>query len=270
MSGSIYCVYITFYSGNKLPPFYIGSSNIDKVNNGYKGSIRSKKYYNVWKNELQSNPHLFKTKIISTHADRRIALCREYSLQKLLNVVRNPLYINQSLSSKNGFFGHDVSGKNNPNYGKKWTEEQREKASIKIKEEYKTGYRTVPKSCFRDKYGKNNPNYGKKWTEEQREKCRGKNNHMYGKGFVGENNAMYGAHGQLHPRAKIYKVFHVKNNITYLIYDRKIFEKDFDICFLSLFNSYKKKTKITKATKCIITEILPRDQSKTIPYEIIC
>lgn len=33
----IYCTYITFYRGSKLPPFYIGHSTIKKVEKGYRG-----------------------------------------------------------------------------------------------------------------------------------------------------------------------------------------------------------------------------------------
>jgi hypothetical protein len=37
---SIYCVYLTCYRGNKLPPFYIGYSTIEKVKDGYKGTVQ--------------------------------------------------------------------------------------------------------------------------------------------------------------------------------------------------------------------------------------
>ena len=41
-----YVVYLTRYSGGKLPPWYIGSSTEEKVLAGYNGSVKSKK----WKN----------------------------------------------------------------------------------------------------------------------------------------------------------------------------------------------------------------------------
>ena len=44
----MYCVYLTVYSGNLLPMFYIGSSSVKKIQNGYCGSISSKKYKNVF------------------------------------------------------------------------------------------------------------------------------------------------------------------------------------------------------------------------------
>ena len=60
----MYCVYLTTYKGNKLPPFYIGSTQVVQVERGYHGSVRSKKYEMMWKSELINNPHLFKTGFI--------------------------------------------------------------------------------------------------------------------------------------------------------------------------------------------------------------
>lgn len=60
-----------------------------------------------------------------------------------------------------------VSGKNNPNYGHYWTEEQKQKARERV--------------LSRNYKGKNNPNYGNKWTEDQRNKAslKRKNNPKY-------------------------------------------------------------------------------------------
>lgn len=128
-----YCTYLTIYSGNKLPPFYIGSSSIDRINKGYRGSVLSKIYKETWKNELRANPHLFKTRIITTHNDRREATIKENSLQKSLNVVKNSLYINRAYAQIEGSHGtptgptcygrvgvrHPMYGKRPHNYGKK-------------------------------------------------------------------------------------------------------------------------------------------------------
>lgn len=107
---NIYVTYLTIYSGNKLPQFYIGSSLIDKINSGYHGSVKSKKYKDIWKNELKQNPHLFKTKIISTHETRELATAKELKLQKLLNVANSPMYINMAYAAPNGFFGISTKG----------------------------------------------------------------------------------------------------------------------------------------------------------------
>jgi hypothetical protein len=114
---NIYCVYLTTYKGNKLPPFYIGSSSVEKVQKGYHGSVCSKQFRDIWKSEIRKNPNLFQTKIISTHSDRKEATLRERDLQKKLSAVKNPLYTNQSFAAYDSFTDRDQSGKNNPMYG---------------------------------------------------------------------------------------------------------------------------------------------------------
>lgn len=96
LSDTYFCVYLTTYSGNKLPPFYIGSSSIKRVNSGYRGSVCSEEYKSVWKSEIDNNPHLFKTFIVSTHKDRKEAYNKEQKLQKLLKVVYSDLYVNKA------------------------------------------------------------------------------------------------------------------------------------------------------------------------------
>lgn len=118
MDQQIFCVYLTTYRGNKLPPFYIGSSSIDKINNGYHGSVSSKQYKHIWKNELKMNPHLFYTRIISRFNTQKEAIARELFIHKHFSVVRNKLYTNKSEARKNGFFGVSLCGKDNPAYGK--------------------------------------------------------------------------------------------------------------------------------------------------------
>lgn len=91
-----FCVYLTVYTGNKLPPFYIGSSSIKRINQNYKGSVDSTEYRHIWKEERFANPQLFKLHIISTHETRKEAYDKERKLQKLLKVVQSPLYVNKS------------------------------------------------------------------------------------------------------------------------------------------------------------------------------
>jgi len=94
---TIYCTYITFYSGNKLPPFYIGYSSVEKVKNGYNGSVSSKLYKNVWEKERKENSHLFKTKIIKTFKIRADAGKHEEYIQNFFRVHKNPMFINRSI-----------------------------------------------------------------------------------------------------------------------------------------------------------------------------
>lgn len=99
MSNPKYCVYLTIYSGNKLPIFYIGSTELSKFNNGYVGSVSSKKYGKIWKEELKNNTDLFKTKLISIYDTRKEAYDKEEKLQKILGVIKNPLYVNMSFAN---------------------------------------------------------------------------------------------------------------------------------------------------------------------------
>lgn len=105
-----YCVYLTTYLGNKLPMFYIGSSSVAKLENGYRGTVLSKKFKAVWKAELKENPHLFKTQIIVKTFSRKFALQKEKNLQMLVGIPRNPMYINRAVASPNGYFGQETKG----------------------------------------------------------------------------------------------------------------------------------------------------------------
>ena len=97
---SIYCTYITFYRGNKLPPFYIGSTSVAKIANGYHGSVKSERYRIIWETELRENASLFETKIISLHSDRNEAFKKEEKLQRHLSVIKNSLYVNRAYANK--------------------------------------------------------------------------------------------------------------------------------------------------------------------------
>lgn len=96
---SLYCVYLTIYRGNKLPPFYIGSTSIDKISCGYRGSVTSKEYKNIWLSELKLNPHLFTSVVIASFPSRQEAYDKEDQIQRTLRVIGNPLYINRSYAT---------------------------------------------------------------------------------------------------------------------------------------------------------------------------
>ena len=111
-----FCTYLTIYRGIKMPMFYIGRSNVERVNNGYHGSVSSKLYKDIWIKELEQNPHLFETKILTTHTTKQEAAQQEEYFHKKYQVHKNPMYINQATGS--GTFHADISGKKNPFYGK--------------------------------------------------------------------------------------------------------------------------------------------------------
>jgi len=133
MSNNIYCTYLTIYSGNKFPRRYIGSTSIKKIQQGYHGSVSSKKYGRLWKEELMENPQLFKTRILSTFPTKQEAILEEERLHRKYDVVRSPNYVNMTYANK-GFFGYEMQGEVNPFYNKQHSEDTKEK----MKEAWKT------------------------------------------------------------------------------------------------------------------------------------
>lgn len=131
-----FCVYITTYSGDKLPRYYVGSTNVKRIQQGYRGSVSSKKWKNLWKKELDLNPEYFTIEIISLHQTRKEALAAELEYQKQHNVVLSELYINESLAQVGGYAGRDVTGRANPMFGRgehvtQWCKENPEKVSAR-------------------------------------------------------------------------------------------------------------------------------------------
>jgi len=150
-----FCVYLTMYKGNKLPPFYVGSSSIKKINAGYRGSVASVKYSKMWRKELKDNPHLFTTKIISKCATRQIAFDRENLIQHKFNTVKSSMYINEAYAkdmsymtgpgSLNGMYGKRHSPEtilaiSNKKKGIRRTHEQKLAAKEKRSNRDKTKY----------------------------------------------------------------------------------------------------------------------------------
>src|SRR3990167_3459292 len=114
----IFVTYLTVYSGDRMPPFYIGSSSLQRIVTGYRGSVCSKEFKSVWIAELRDHPHLFKTIVLDVHESRQDALQYEFELQTRLGVVKSDLFINKSTATVNGFLGMDVRGYRNPMFGK--------------------------------------------------------------------------------------------------------------------------------------------------------
>ncbi len=178
MSNTIYCTYLTTYSGDKLPPLYIGSTSIEKINDRYHGSVVSKKYREIWITELKENPHLFETRILTTHETREEALEEEVRYQIEHDVVRSPEYINMSIARKKFLFVDH----NDPEYRKKMSESQkklyenpehRKKNSESKKKLYENGFinpmfgkshtRETKFKMSLEKVGSKNGSYGRRW-----------------------------------------------------------------------------------------------------------
>ncbi len=152
----IYCVYLTIYSGELLPPFYFGSTAIDKIDNGYHGSISSKKWKDIYRSELKNNPDLFNTIILKTTQTRKFATAVELFIQKQNDVVRSNFFMNESLACINGMFGRDTSGSNNGRYGIALTQKTKNLIS----------------KNHADMSGENNPFFEKSHNQETKEQIK--------------------------------------------------------------------------------------------------
>lgn len=100
-------MYLTMYKGTKLPKWYIGSTNINKINKGYHGSVASEEWSELFKQEEKNNPHLFKTRVLSFHNTRDEALNEEFRVQQIHDAPRNKKYINKAFAFS--FIGGDTS-----------------------------------------------------------------------------------------------------------------------------------------------------------------
>jgi len=194
MTNTIYCVYETTYLGNlfpqkfansKLTPTkYIGSSSIDKIDKGYRGSVSSKRFAKLWKQELKENPELFEIKILETFETREEALCAENRIQRKLNVVKDENYFNLAIAKDNdawvlktpwnkGMKGvcskekypkiaeaaskRDYTGENNTFYGKKHSEKTKQQLSLTRTGQNKTNSERIRKMAIsKSKLNKNN------------------------------------------------------------------------------------------------------------------
>lgn len=165
----MYCTYVTTYLGNKMPMFYIGYSTIKRIKNGYRGSVCSIKYKDIWNTELKENPHLFNTKILKTFNSRSAAKSHEYKLQLKLNVHKNPLYLNLNINGEKFFIKY--KGKNNPMFGKNHSE----KTKIKISEALRGKLIKEKNPMFGKTHSKKvkqllSEHSKQKWTQELKQK----------------------------------------------------------------------------------------------------
>lgn len=119
------CVYLTVYRGNKLPPFYVGSTLKSKIDKGYAGSVSSKAYKKIWALERKTNSNLFKTIVIKEYATRKEAYMAEDRLCKLLKVTTSPMYINKGPVID----AFRARGEKHPMFGSKHTADARAKMS---------------------------------------------------------------------------------------------------------------------------------------------
>lgn len=151
-----FVVYLVTYFGNKLPKFYLGSTTLVKINQGYFGSVRSLDYKKVWKEELSANPSLFDMNILSYHKTRKLALIEELRQQKLVNAPHNPEYVNKAFACVNGCFGVSKQSKYKGKSGNEcpWFGSKMSTVSRNRQRKAKTGAKN-PAACKYEIYDSN-------------------------------------------------------------------------------------------------------------------
>jgi len=170
--------------------------------------VTSQAYSAIWKHEIKHNPDLFKTYIIATCDTRKATLIKERRIHDKLNVVKSPMYINMATAKENGFFGRNVSGSLNPNYGKQHSL----KAKIKMrKRRHLTDEQRQQKAELLRKI--NACRYADiNVREQQRQKMSGANNPQYGK--YGPDHPHYGHHHTDEAKQKIRQALKGKKKTT--------------------------------------------------------
>lgn len=182
-----YVVYLVEYSGTMHPRFYVGSTSRQRLSNGYKGSVSSKKWKAIYETECRQNPHLYTITILSEHDSRLEALEAEKEFQICHNVVKDSEYVNMSIAVPNGFKGRDVSGANNPMYGVERSDEYRasiskaNKGKIVASNDGGETWVKISTSEFhanRENYIVPKVEYSQKTTEATRNRVKNKTHHF--------------------------------------------------------------------------------------------
>jgi len=166
-----YVVYLTIYSGNRLPPFYIGWTSEAKIQRGYNGSVKSKRFEKMWREERKTNRNLFKTIVLQKFETDKQAMDREGVIHRALNVVNNPLYIN--MTTGHTLFGG--SGERSPRFGlpgPRRGQHHTDEAKQKIREAQTGVPNTVEQNrkISLSQMGDKNQFFGKHHTDETKQK----------------------------------------------------------------------------------------------------
>ena len=173
---------------------YIGKHSTKDPYDGYFGSGKA------IKSAIEKyKPENFIKEILFCFDKENDAFLKEEELVTQEFVDRDDTY-NIAIGGK-GFTSECIKGKNNPMYGKKHTQESKDKMSKAKKGKY-----TGKNHPMYGRRGENNPRYGKKHKPDTLKKMseaqRGEKNPMYGRRGIdcpnyGENNPMYGKPGTM-------------------------------------------------------------------------
>lgn len=206
--------------------FYIGSTkNIEKRKHKHFEDLKHKKHHSIYLqrayDKYGENSFIVEVKELKISSEKELRQLEEryirfcWSSGKLYNVSKNSsggdlisyhpynkeFRMRQSKISRERyekmseeekkFYSDRIKGEKNPNYGKKWSKELREKVSRKRKEYYLTHDNYIKGKTFEEVYGVEKANELKEKMSE-RYKLR-----------VGEKNSFYGKHHSEETKKKL-------------------------------------------------------------------
>lgn len=178
--------HILYLSFEETGRDYVGAHSTDDLNDGYLGSYQDKTF----------NPQ---HRIAIGYYKTREALIRaEISLQKVLNVARDPQYANRSIQTSTGFNRSGVPDTPETRRKKSKSHTGKKRSTEQVKAMTEAQNRPeVSRRKSDSMRGDNNPSKRPEVKEKLSEKLSGENNPRYGKpgtmkGRVGELNPLYG------------------------------------------------------------------------------
>jgi len=150
----------------KLPTFYIGSSSVERVNNGYHGSVSSIRFKKTFRKFLKTNPNDISTHILSYHKTRKDAFKAELELHQKYDVVKHESFVNLSEAKPNGYYG--ASGEKHPFFGCTHSDKAKKKMSEALTGEKHPFFGKTHTDEAKQKMSE--ANFGKTHTDEAKQK----------------------------------------------------------------------------------------------------
>jgi group I intron endonuclease len=251
--------------------FYIGSSkNIDKRFWRHKNDLKTNKHGNIhlqrsynkygdvfsyiilenveeeklldveqtYLDKYKDDEKFYNIGLVSSGGDN---LSNNPNREDIISRIKNTLhkkYVEMSVDERKEIFGKN--GEKNPNFGNKWTEEMKEKASKRTKEYFKHNEQPLKNKTLEEFYGVEKAEEIKKKMSEHAKTRTGEKNPFYGKQHTEETKEIL--------RKKCVGKYYGNQNIPFYIDDKKYSSlgeasKDLGIHITTIRHRLKSKNK---------------------------